>query len=64
MVELVDKTVLHLPSLTRFVRDGIYFFVDGDAPNWIATDGRGAGIVDLIDGKRLFGEIVREYAAL
>ncbi|MBI3995473.1 MAG: methyltransferase domain-containing protein [Nitrospirae bacterium] len=64
MFELTDKTVLHLPSLSRFVRDGIYFSIDGDAPNWIATDGRGAGILDLIDGKRPFGEVVREYAAL
>ena len=64
MVELTDKTVLHLPSLTRFVRDGIYFFIDGEAPNWIATDGRGSGILDLIDGKRPFGEIAREYAAI
>ncbi|HEY5593691.1 MAG TPA: methyltransferase domain-containing protein, partial [Nitrospiria bacterium] len=64
MLELTDRTVLHLPALTRFVRDGSYFFVDGEAPNWIATDGRGAGIIDLIDGKRPLGEVVREYAAL
>lgn len=64
MVELTDETVLHLPALSRFVRDGIYFLVDGEAPNWIATDGRGAGILDLINGKRTFGELVREYAML
>ena len=64
MTELTEKTVLHLPALSRFVREGIYFTVDGEAPNWIATDGRGAGLLDRIDGKRTFGEIVREYAVL
>ncbi len=64
MIELTDKTVLHLPPLSGFVRDGIYFFIDADAPNWIATDAKGGAILDLIDGKRPFGEIVREYAAL
>ncbi|MBI3611321.1 MAG: methyltransferase domain-containing protein [Nitrospirae bacterium] len=64
MVELKDETVLHSPSLSRFVRDGICFVIDDDGPNWIATDERGAGILDRFDEKRSFGEIVREYAAL
>ena len=64
MVELTDKIVLHSPPLTRFVRDGIYFLVDGGSPNWISTDPRGAAILDLIDGRRPFGELVREYAAI
>ncbi|HSG05445.1 MAG TPA: radical SAM protein, partial [Nitrospiria bacterium] len=64
MIEFSDKTIFHLPPLTRFVRDGIYFVVDGEAPNWIATDRSGAAILDLIDGRRSFGEIVREYGVL
>jgi len=64
MVELTDRTVLYSPALTRFERDGFYFFIDGGAPNWIATDRRGADILDLIDGSQSMGEIVHEYAKL
>lgn len=61
MKELTDKTVLHCPPLSRFMREGIYFLIDGEGPHWITTDQRGAGILDMIDGKRTFGEIVHEY---
>ena len=35
---------------------------DGSAPNWLATDSRGASILRAFDGKRTFGEIVNHYA--
>ncbi|MCI0529225.1 MAG: radical SAM protein, partial [Nitrospira sp.] len=63
MIELSDRTVCHLFHLTRFQRDGIHFLIDGEAPNWVATDDRGVKILDLVDGKRSFGDLVREYAA-
>lgn len=62
MVELTDKTVLYLPALSHESREGIYFLIDGEGPNWMATDQRGAGILDMIDGKRTFSEIVHGYA--
>ncbi len=63
MIQLNDRTICDLPHLTRFQRDGIHFLLDGEAPNWLATDDRGARILDLVDGKRGFGDLVREYAA-
>jgi MoaA/NifB/PqqE/SkfB family radical SAM enzyme/ubiquinone/menaquinone biosynthesis C-methylase UbiE len=44
------------------MREGIYFRVDGEAPNWIATDERGDAILGWIDGGRTFSDLVREYA--
>ena len=63
MIELNDRTICHRPHLTRFERDGVHFLLDGEAPNWIATDDRGARIMDRVDGRRTFGDLVREYAA-
>jgi sulfatase maturation enzyme AslB (radical SAM superfamily) len=63
MVELSDRTVCHLPRVTRFERDGIHFILDGEAPNWMATDDRGAKILEWIDGKHTFADLVREYAS-
>lgn len=64
MTELSDRTVCYLPRLTRFQRDGIHFLLDGEAPNWLATDDRGVKILDLVDGKRCFADLVREYATV
>lgn len=53
---------LYKPELSFFERDGIAFFIDGASPNWLATDARGAKIVNLIDGRRSIDEIQRTYA--
>ena len=60
--ELKDETILHTPELTRLDRDGLSVFIDGDAPNWIALDGRGAGLLDAFDGARTLGEVRRMHA--
>ena len=62
MVELTENTVLFRPRMSRFSRQGITFLIDAEAPNWISTDSRGAGILDQIDGKQTFRGIVQEYA--
>lgn len=62
--ELKDAAVLYKPDLHSFERGGAHFLVDGEAPNWIATDARGAALLDHVDGKRTLGEIRRRYAAL
>lgn len=64
MIELNDRVVCYRPDLVRFERDGIHFLLDGKAPNWIATDDRGNKIIDLVDGRRNFADLVREYAAI
>ena len=63
-VELKDAAVLYKPDLHAFERDGARFFVDAAAPNWIATDARGAELLGQVDGNRTLGEIRRRYAAL
>jgi MoaA/NifB/PqqE/SkfB family radical SAM enzyme/SAM-dependent methyltransferase len=62
MMEINDRTVLYAPTLSRFERDGMVFFIDGDAPNWIGTDARGAWILLRIVGRSGFGDLVRDYA--
>lgn len=61
-VELKDAMILNKPEFYSFKRDGIHFFVDGESPNWIAVDSRGAKILDLVNGKRPFSEILRRYS--
>ncbi|MBI2943940.1 MAG: methyltransferase domain-containing protein [Candidatus Wallbacteria bacterium] len=58
-----ENRIFHTPPLTRIERRGIALAIDGDTPNWIATDVRGSRLLTLLDGKRPFGEVVREYAA-
>lgn len=57
-----SAAILHTPALTRFAEGPLHFFLDGEAPNWIATDRRGARIVALLDGRRSLGEILGDYA--
>ncbi len=61
-VEFRDATIFHKPQLHAWDRDGISFFLDGARPNWIATDERGARILNDVNGQRAFGEIVQRYS--
>ncbi len=52
------ETVLHTPALTRWsTDDGVFLALDAEAPNWIATDERGAQVLALLDGRRTLGEV-------
>ena len=62
MNHLDERTVLYPPQWTRFDRDGIAFFLDGEAPNWVATDEQGAWILERVDGKKTLAALTREYA--
>lgn len=51
-------SVLHTPALTRWrTDDGVHLALDPEAPNWIATDEKGAQLLALFDGRRSLGEI-------
>src|SRR5207247_1483813 len=43
-------------------RDKLHLAIDGEGPNWLATDARGERILRLVDGRRTLGEVVRAYA--
>ncbi|MEX1243770.1 MAG: methyltransferase domain-containing protein [Thermoanaerobaculia bacterium] len=60
---LPDRSVLFAPPLHAFREGGINFFLDEGAPHWVAVDDRGAAILNELDGRRDFGELVRCYAA-
>jgi MoaA/NifB/PqqE/SkfB family radical SAM enzyme/SAM-dependent methyltransferase len=58
---LTSESVLHLPVLTRWqTADGIHLALDAEGPNWMATDARGARILDLLDGRRTLAEVAAE----
>jgi MoaA/NifB/PqqE/SkfB family radical SAM enzyme/SAM-dependent methyltransferase len=69
MLELTERTPLHLPDLHTFEDDGITYAVDPEAPNWIAVEPRGAELLAAMRvaqkaGRPLtFGALVARYAA-
>ncbi|MBI3606891.1 MAG: methyltransferase domain-containing protein [Nitrospirae bacterium] len=60
---LTHDTVLHAPIRETMTLDGVTVLLDPAGPNWIGTDERGRRILDLFDGTRTFGHVVRTYAA-
>ena len=60
-IEYNEQTLLHTPALTFEQRGEVVVALDGDGPNWIATDARGAHILRLLDGKTPLREVVRSY---
>jgi radical SAM protein with 4Fe4S-binding SPASM domain len=43
-------------------RDGLFVLLDPEAPNWIATDGRGARILSWLEGRASLDEVAARYA--
>ena len=61
---LSSETKLHPPARLQVEeRDGLFVLLDPEAPNWLATDDRGAWIVGRFAGGRAFGDVVRKYAS-
>ncbi len=60
---VTHDTVLHAPSRETRRFDNVTVLIDPEGPNWIGTDDRGRRVLKLFDGKRMFGEVVRTYAA-
>src|SRR5262249_2275675 len=63
MIALKDTDVLHVPKLLAFEQDGICFMCDPAGPNWIATDRRGAFVLESAAQQVPIGEITRRYAS-
>ncbi len=69
MTVLAERTPLHIPSLHAFQEDDVFYAVDAEAPNWIATDARGKQILHEIRSGEdagtplAFGSLVARWAA-
>lgn len=66
MIELAERTPLHVPALHLFDDDGITYAVDAEAPNWVALDRPAADLVRQIGlpGGTTSGALTSWYAAL
>ncbi|MBI3615635.1 MAG: methyltransferase domain-containing protein [Candidatus Omnitrophica bacterium] len=62
-MELTEKVILHLPKTVRWEKDGTHLFLDSDSPHWIATDSRGAQLVDWFGEGIPFGQVLHRYAS-
>ena len=58
-----DRTPWHAPRHVALERNGLVVLLDPEAPNWIATDARGARILSWLDGRRCLDEVAARYAA-
>lgn len=63
MPHISETTIIHAPPLHAFRENGVEYFLDEDAPHWVAVDARGAEILRQLDGRRTFGGLVAWYAA-
>jgi MoaA/NifB/PqqE/SkfB family radical SAM enzyme/SAM-dependent methyltransferase len=63
MPHISEKTVVHSPALYAFREKDIDYFLDEEAPHWVATDGRGAEILRRLDGRRSVGDLIAWYAS-
>ncbi len=63
-MELTDNQTVFLPLNVHWKNGEIYFFLDPEAPHWIATDSRGSQLVSWLQEGFYFGEMIRRYASL
>jgi MoaA/NifB/PqqE/SkfB family radical SAM enzyme/SAM-dependent methyltransferase len=62
-VALRPESVLHAPAFTTWqTGDGLHLVLDAAAPNWAATDVRGARLLLAVDGRRTVAELARTAA--
>src|SRR5712691_8321700 len=63
-MQLTERTPLHVPQFHFYQENSITYALDGDAPNWIAVEERGAEIIRTIAaGPITFGALVAQYAS-
>jgi MoaA/NifB/PqqE/SkfB family radical SAM enzyme/SAM-dependent methyltransferase len=63
MPHLTEKTIVYAPPLYPYAEADMNFFLDEEAPHWVAVDSRGAEILRRLDGRTPFGELVSAYAS-
>jgi 7,8-dihydro-6-hydroxymethylpterin dimethyltransferase len=63
MPHLTEKSIVYAPPLHAFRDADMDFFLDEEAPHWVAVDSRGADILRRLDGRTPFGALVSWYSA-
>src|SRR6185295_2579222 len=63
MPHLTEKSIVYAPPLHAFRDADMDFFLDEEAPHWVAVDSRGAEILGRLDGETSFGALVSWYSA-
>ena len=58
-----DRTPWHVVPHVTLERNDLVVLLDPEAPNWIATDARGARILSWLDGRTPPDELTARYAA-
>ena len=61
-MELTHATVMHVPSLFRWHEDDLWFIVDPEGPHWVATEARGAKLLEWFSESLPLGEVMHRYA--
>jgi len=59
---VTERTPWHVPNYVVLERNGIVVLLEPEAPNWIATDYRGARILSWLDGRSSLEEVAARYA--
>ena len=59
---LDDRTLLRAPTFSVISMSSARVALDPMAPNWIATDDRGVGLIARFDGRTPLGQVVKDYA--
>jgi hypothetical protein len=63
-MKLEAQTPLHAPSTVVVeTRGDTAILIDPDGPNWVATDGRGARLLQRLNGGTTLREVARDYGA-
>jgi radical SAM protein with 4Fe4S-binding SPASM domain len=57
-----DRAPWHAVPHATLERSGVVVLLDPDAPNWIATDARGARILSWLDGRSSADDLAARYA--
>lgn len=69
MIEIAERTPLHLPELHTFEENGLTYVIDGASPNWLVVERPGAELLETMRAARgassplTFGGLVARYAA-
>ncbi|MBI1820120.1 MAG: radical SAM protein, partial [Nitrospirae bacterium] len=56
-----EKNIFFAPAFTTFEKNGIYYLIDENTPNWVSTDHRGVFILSQVNGKNSLSDLSRIY---